>query len=177
MNNLRKSKGFPRLVSIAVTILPVMLVSACGKSSVADLSSARIGYAVEGAIAQQRGLRTAVVCPSKIPRRAGYVFTCSAQLDVGAYPVVVTETDGQGHVRYENRDPLNTLNVAKVQQAIWLSTLRQRHLRSTVTCPAEVLQQAGVTFTCTAVISGKGYRYPFAVREVDGKGHVQYLGR
>jgi hypothetical protein len=90
---------------------------------------------------------------------------------------VVTETDGQGHVRYENRDPLNTLNVAKVQQAIWLSTLRQRHLRSTVTCPAEVLQQAGVTFTCTAVISGKGYRYPFAVREVDGKGHVQYLGR
>jgi hypothetical protein len=177
MSHLHQTKCLAKLVSLAAAILSSMLVSVCGKSSTVNLSSVRIGYAVESAIAQQRGLQTTVACPSKIPQRAGYVFTCSARLDAGAYPVMVTETDAHGHVRYENPGPLSTLNVAKVQQAIWLSILRQRRLRSTVTCPAEVLQQAGVTFTCNAVISGKGYRYPFAVREVDSKGHVQYLGR
>jgi len=177
MSHLRKSRDLTRPASLAVAILSATLVCACGRSSMANLSALRIEHAVEGAIAQQRGLQTTVACPSKIPERAGYVFTCSAQLDAGAYPVMVTETDGHGHVRYENPGPLSTLNVAKVQQAIWLSILRQRRLRSTVTCPAEVLQRAGVTFTCTAVISGKGYRYPFAVHEVDDKGHVQYVGR
>lgn len=176
MRHPQKRRDFTRLASLAAAILSSILVSACGRSSMANLSAIGIEHAVESAIAQQRGLRTTVLCPSKIPQRAGYVFTCSAQLNAGAYPVMVTETDDHGHVRYENPGPLSTLNVGKVQQAIWLSIFRQRRLRSTVTCPAEVLQQAGVTFKCTAVISGRGYRYPFAVREVDNKGHVQYVG-
>ncbi len=181
MSHLNKSGGHTGLKGparvLVAAILSATLLCACGKSTMADLSARRIELAVTAAIAQQRGLRTTVTCPSKIPRIAGYAFRCSAQLDAGAYPVVVTETDGDGHVRYENPDPLSTLSVAKVQQAIWMSIFRQRRLRSTVTCPAEVLQQAGVTFTCMAVISGKGYRYPFAVSEVDSRGHVHYVGR
>jgi hypothetical protein len=176
MRHPQKTSDLTRLASLAAAILSVMFVAACGRSSMASVSAIRVEHAVENTIAQQRGLRTTVACPSRIPQRAGYVFTCNAQLDAGAYPVMVAETDDLGHVRYENPGPLSTLNIAKVQQAIWLSIFRQRSLRSTVTCPAEVLQHAGVTFTCTAVINGEGYRYPFAVRELDNTGHVQYVG-
>jgi hypothetical protein len=68
---------------------------------------------------------------------------------------------------------LVVLNIAKVESAIRASIASERHLRSTVTCPAEVLQQAGLVFTCEATINRK--RYPFTVSEVDGKGHVRYV--
>ncbi len=44
-----------------------------------------------------------------------------------------------------------------------------------VTCPAEVIQQAGVVFACTAMVNGQ--RYQFGVTELDGNGHVRYRGR
>ena len=117
-----------------------------------------------------------VACPSKIAMRAGEIFTCTARLDVGSYPVTVTEIGSNGHVRYGNTSPLRILNIAKVEHAIETSVRDERHLRATVSCPAEVLQQKGLIFRCSAVIRGGTRRYPFVVRETDEAGHVRYLG-
>ena len=105
----------------------------------------------------------------------GFAFTCTAKLDVGAYPVSVSETNARGHVSYQNQAPLAVLDVARVERAISQSIRAQRALHSTVACPAEVIQRAGIAFTCTATVAGRGY--PFAVTEVDDRGHVRYVGR
>ena len=96
------------------------------------------------------------------------------KLNVGAYPVSVTDVNSSGRVRYQNQSRLAILDIAKVEGAIRGSILSQRRLRSVVTCPAEVIQQPGVRFTCTATVGG--HRYLFEVAETDGNGHVRYLG-
>ncbi|HEV7161873.1 MAG TPA: DUF4333 domain-containing protein, partial [Solirubrobacteraceae bacterium] len=95
----------------------------------------------------------------------------------GAYPVTVTELDGSGKVSYRSSRPLIALNVARVQRAIEASIGKQRHVNARVSCPPEVLQRAGITFRCTAVIDGTSRSYPFAVSEVDNAGHVRFVGR
>jgi Domain of unknown function (DUF4333) len=172
----KRGRRARRLTVIASALLVAMLASACG-SSTPTLNSARVERAVAASILQERGLHTTVVCPPDVPRKAGRVFTCTARLDAGTYPITVTETNGSGHVRYENSQPLIALNVAKVRRAIATSISQQRGLSATVSCPAEVLQREGVQFTCTAVLSGQRQRYPFVVSEVDGKGHVRYVGQ
>lgn len=167
--------GTRRATSVTLTFLVTVCVSACG-SSAPTLSNTRVERAIVESILREHGLHTTVACPSTIPRKAGHVFTCMAELDVGTYPVKVTETNGTGHVRYESQQPLVVLNIANVQSAIATSIARQRRLSATVTCPAEVLQQAGIVFTCTSILKGKSKRYPFTVTEVDGKGHVRYVG-
>jgi hypothetical protein len=152
-----------------------MCLSACG-SSAPTLNTSKLEKAVAGSILSERALHTTVTCPSKVPQKAGHKFTCTAQLDVGSYPVSVTETNSSGHVRYEDQRPLVVLNIAKVEASIAASILRQRRLRATVKCPATVLQQDGLSFKCTALINGKGKPYPFVVTEIDGSGHVRYVG-
>jgi hypothetical protein len=95
-------------------------------------------------------------------------------VQVSSYPVSVVETTGSGHLRYENSAPLVILSIKKVQTTITESILRWRHLHATVTCPAELIQQAGVTFTCIATVGGKSYA--FAVTEIDGNHRVRYVG-
>lgn len=146
----------------------------CGRSA-QTLSTAPIERAIAQSILAQRHVHTRVDCPSTVQRKAGFIFKCTARLIVGTYPVLVTETNDNGHVRYENASRLAVLDSAKVQRAIGRSIRSQRHLHATVTCPAEVLQQAGVGFTCTATVGGRAY--PFAVTEIDADGHVRYLGR
>jgi hypothetical protein len=152
-------------------------LSGCGESA-RTLNVAKVERAIAGSILAQRHLHTAVHCPYNIPTKIGFAFTCTANLNVGTYPISVIETDGSGHVRYQNTAPLVTLDVASVEQAIRRSIYSQRHLGTTVTCPTEVIQKAGIVFTCTATTSGPagGRRYPFAVTEVDGDGHVRYVG-
>ncbi len=67
------------------------------------------------------------------------------------------------------------LDIARVELAIRQSIRAQRGLRARVVCPAEVIQKAGVLFTCTATVAGRDY--PFDVTEVDNHGHVRYVGR
>lgn len=148
-------------------------VAGCG-SSKPTLNTGPIAGVIAHSILAQRGITTTVQCPPDVPRKAAETFTCTARLDVGSYPVYVTETNSAGHVRYENPTPLVILNIAKVQSAITASILTQRHLRATVTCPPQVIQQEGVKFSCTAIVNGK--QYPFSVTEVNGSGQVRYLG-
>jgi len=151
-------------------------IAACG-SSEPKLDTARVENAVAASILAQRGLHTTVTCPSEVAIKTGASFTCNAKLDVGTYPVTVVITNSKGHVRYENRAPLVALNTEKVEHAIAASIAAQRHLTATVACPPEVLQKAGITFTCTATVSGSSKRYPFEVTQVGNNGRVKYVGR
>lgn len=162
-----------RPLAMLVTLVVCGVLSGCG-SSTPRLNTAAINRAIAGSILAQHHLHATVKCPSNTPRKTGLAFTCTASLNVGTYPIVVTETNGSGHVRYENQAPLLALNVGRVEQAIRHSIRSQRQLDSTVTCPAEVIQKTGITFTCTATVTGQNY--PFAVTELDGDGHVQYVG-
>jgi Domain of unknown function (DUF4333) len=163
-----------KLLALATALFAVTCVAACG-AGVQDLDSVTVERAIAKSILRERGLYAAVACPSKVVQKAGHAFTCTARLGIGSYPLSVTETDGSGTVRYQNANPLVVLNIAKVQHAIEASVLSQRHLHATVSCPAEVLQRAGLVFRCTAVVDGESRRYPFVVREVDNAGHVRYL--
>jgi hypothetical protein len=164
-----------KLTGAATVLLASVCVSACG-SSTRNLDSVTVERAIARSILSERGLYTTVACPSKVPQLAGRVFRCMARLDVGSYPVTVTEINGNGHVGFQDERPLVVLNVAKVQRAIEASVFDQRHLRATASCPAEVLQRAGLVFQCTAAIDGEAHRYPFVVSELDDAGHVRYVG-
>jgi|GEM_PF-1956016 len=161
--------------AVAVALVMAVVLSACGKTTT-TLNTAKTREAIAATLLTTRGLHTTVTCPSNVPQKAGHQFTCSAQLEVGSYPIVVTETNNSGHVRYGNVRPLLLLNVAKIERSIAESILRQRRLHVTVSCPAEILQEAGLNFKCTARINGKGTPYAFVVSEVDGSGHVRYVG-
>jgi hypothetical protein len=164
------------LLAFVGVLAALVTLSACGSSS-STLDTTRIQRAVAASILAQRGLHTTVSCPANIPVKLGHTFTCTAKLQVGTYPVTVTETTSKGRVRYENRRPLVALNIAKVQRAIAASILHQRNLKSTVSCPEQVLQQSGVTFTCTAVVAGNTKHFPFVVTQVNNNGRVRYEGR
>ncbi len=162
-----------RPIGLATALCMAVCLSACASSTPA-LNTSKVQQAIAGSVLSEHHLRATVACPPKVPARAGHTFTCAASLSVGSYPIRVTEINASGHVRYENPTPLAALDTTRVEAAIRQSILGQRHLRSTVACPGEVLQQAGVAFTCSATVAGRSYR--FAVTEVDGDGHVRYLG-
>jgi Domain of unknown function (DUF4333) len=148
-------------------------MSGCGSGS-STMSTAQIEKTISKTILRERGIQTAVKCPGHVQRKAGVEFVCAANLEVGSYPIAVTVTDSKGRTRFGNTAPLVILNSGKVQRAIEASILAQRHLRSSVSCPAQVLQRAGVNFACTAIVGGKSY--PFAVTETNSAGHVRYVG-
>jgi len=147
----------------------------CGGSS-PRLDTHRVERAITASILDQGQIHTTVSCPDNVPRKQGTVFTCFARLEVGVYPVRVTETNDSGHVRYGNSSPpLVVLDIDRVQRAIERSMLQQRHLHATVRCPSEVLRRAGLTFTCEAAFGGK--RHPFSVTQLDNHGGLRYAGQ
>lgn len=158
---------------LVALVLGALWLPGCGSGS-ATMSTAQIEKTISRTIVRERGIHTSVKCPPSVQRKAGVEFVCHANLTVGSYPIAVKETDSSGRTRFGNAAPLVLLDVTKVQHAIEASILAQRHLHSTVSCPAQVLQRANVDFTCTATVAGK--RYPFAVSETNAAGHVRYLG-
>jgi hypothetical protein len=163
-----------RLYGLATVALIAPVCSGCGKSA-PKLNTVTVERAVAASILTQHHLYTTVHCPPDVTRQTGVAFTCTASLNVGTYPVLVTETSDSGRVRYQNNAPLVALDIASVERAIKQSIQSQRHLEATVVCPTEVIQKAGTIFTCTAALDGR--QYPFEVTEVDGDGHVRYVGR
>jgi hypothetical protein len=163
-------------VMITATLLALAALAGCGSSaSTATLDTVKLERAIAGSILTGHHVYTLVSCPTHVPQRQGHRFACSANLSVGSYPVYVTEVNGDGHVSYRDDAPLSTLDTQRVEQSIAASINTQRRLRARVACPSEVLQQRGLAFTCTAVVGNR--RYPFAVTESDGDGHVRYVGR
>lgn len=160
---------------VAAVLIAAAFVSACG-SSTKTIARAKVERAIANSIAREHGLYANVLCPANVAQRSGYEFTCTARLQVGDYPVTVTEVDGNGNVRYESGTPLITLDVAKVQRAIETSVLSQRGVHATASCPAEVRQEQGLSFRCSASVRGSAGSYPFTVSQLDDAGHVSYVG-
>jgi hypothetical protein len=65
------------------------------------------------------------------------------------------------------------LDTVKVERSIEASIRSQRHLHSTVSCPVNIVQKAGVVFDCVATVGGR--RFSVVVTETDGNGHVVYV--
>lgn len=65
------------------------------------------------------------------------------------------------------------LNTIRVERSIEASILAQRHLSSTVSCPVNIVQKAGVVFNCEATVGRQKFRA--VVTETDNNGHVVYV--
>jgi len=65
------------------------------------------------------------------------------------------------------------LNTVRVERSIEASILAQRHLDSTVSCPVNIIQRAGVVFDCVATVRGR--QFTVVVTQTDGNGHVVYV--
>ncbi len=157
-----------------------VLVTGCGGST-PTVGTASIESAITKALLVQRGARANVTCPAKVPAQKGKVFTCYASLNVGQYPVSVTETDSKGHVKWGSKAALVILNTRDVSASIEQSVRSQRGVSATVSCPQDVLQKAGLSFICKAVVARAGSRvkagtYQFRATEADSLGHVRYVG-
>jgi hypothetical protein len=66
-----------------------------------------------------------------------------------------------------------TLNTRQTKESIEETLLKKRHLRATVTCPAEVVKQAGVIFDCVAT-TPTGAKTTFHVTVKNNRGFVEY---
>lgn len=74
------------------------------------------------------------------------------------------------------------VDTAQVARSIEQSILAQRHLRSTVVCPAVVPAEAGRTFECVATTRSikkpvHAVKTPFVVTVQNKKGGVTYVGK
>lgn len=68
--------------------------------------------------------------------------------------------------------PKIDLSTPRVERAIELSILSERHVHAKVVCPKVVPQEKGHNFTCIATV-GKTTT-PFAVTQQNGSGYVTY---
>jgi hypothetical protein len=174
---LTGDRGWRRLRACALVLaalVPVTALGACGSSS-QSVSTEDVQRTIAAAMLRERGIHATVSCPPRVSGSVGTAFTCVAHLQVGTYPLAARVTSSSGQVHYGSSAPLVILDIARVQGAIARSIAAQRRLRATVRCPAEVLQQQGVRFTCEARAAGRSY--PFEVVQTDAHGHVRYVGR
>jgi hypothetical protein len=156
---------------LGLLVAAASVMAACG-SSTATLSAPTVERAIATSVLAQHNLHVTVTCPTNIQSKAGTHFVCAARLDVGAYPVPGVVTNDHGHVIYANSAPLVVLDMPHVEAAISRSILAQRGVHAHVQCPAEVLQQADLRFTCKATFAGASH--VFIVVERDGSGRVRY---
>lgn len=164
----------PARVAAAVALATLML-TACGSNTLATLNTTQLARAIEQSIFERQGIRTAVSCPPRPPQKAGYKFVCAARLAVGSYAVDAVEIDARGRVRYTGATPLGVLDSHVIERAIERDVRGRHGLAMTVACPAPVLEEAGLAFTCTAR-SRRGHD-PFVVTEMNGSGSVRVVGR
>ena len=175
-----------RTIRVAVTAasagLACAAIAACGASTLAKtIAVVPLERSIARSVLTQQHVNVKVSCPPGVREKAGGTFSCYALLQVGRYRITVSQVDGRGDLRWHARQPLTLLNTLEVERRIALSIRAQRKVAAKVTCPTQVLQAAGVRFTCTAKTPGsrtvKAGSYPFEVTEVNNSGYVTYIGR
>lgn len=176
----RFTRRTARLIGAALLSAVVCLaVAACGSSAPKKINRIALERSIARSILVQHHLSTKVSCPANVSELSGGHFSCYALLQVGRYRVPVTQVNGRGDVSWHARQPIVLLNIVRVKKAIETSIVKQRKVRAKVTCPAQVLQAAGLRFTCLATTHGgrkvRAGSYPFRVTETDGAGHVAYI--
>jgi Fe-S oxidoreductase len=184
-HNMPRSKPMPRraprLIVVALaSAVACVAVAACGSSTpTKKLNNATIASSIARSILVEHHLGTKVTCPANVAEQQGTNFNCYAKLDVGRYRVPVTQVNSRGDVKWHTTQPITVLNIVRVERAIASSIKKQRKVRAKVRCPKQVLQAAGLKFTCIATTRGgkkvHAGRYPFRVTETDSAGHVTYI--
>lgn len=90
-----------RTLSVTAALL-ASATAACGSTDVPTiLDTEKVERAIERSSIAQRGLRPRVSCPAGVYQKDGSVFSCTALLRGKGTRFVVTQTDGDGNVRYE----------------------------------------------------------------------------
>jgi hypothetical protein len=91
-----------RSLVAGVLVTASLAVAACGASeSSTILNTEKIERAIEQSSLAQRGTHAQVSCPSGVPQKKGWVFSCTALTGRSSTRFVVTELDDSGHVHYE----------------------------------------------------------------------------
>ena len=72
-------------------------------ASLVVLDTAKVAGAIEAAVLSQRKLHAQVTCPARVLQKKGVYFTCIATAGGVSHPFRVLETDGSGHVRFNER--------------------------------------------------------------------------
>jgi Domain of unknown function (DUF4333) len=111
---LRRDSGYlPRMKRTSLWLVLAFLAGAGAMALVAVvaglwnetshpviLDTERVERAIEASILAQRHLASSVSCPDNVVQKTGVVFSCQATVSGRVFSVVVTETDGNGHVTY-----------------------------------------------------------------------------
>lgn len=71
-----------------------------GTATPVILNTDKVERSIQASILSQRHLSSTVSCPVNIIQKSGVVFDCVATVGRRRFTVVVTETDGRGHVVY-----------------------------------------------------------------------------
>jgi hypothetical protein len=97
--------GSPRRsIAVAVILAASLAAAACGSSgSPTILNTEKVERAIESSALTQRRAHAAVSCPSGVPQKMGFVFSCTAIVGHVSTQFVVTELDGSGDVHYVAR--------------------------------------------------------------------------
>ena len=160
----------------AVGLLTGGLLAGCGGSGPTTLNPARVEQSIAASILAQRGIHAQVACPSGVPVAARQTFRCVAEVGVRNTTFFVTESDSAGHVTYVGvGSAAPALDSRTIASAIAHSILTERGVHATVSCPAGIPMQQGLSFVCIAHRPG-GATY-FDVEQVNGRGGVTYRAR
>lgn len=172
------SRGARLAGAAVITVLAGVAIAGCGSSS-HKLNRVALERSIARSILAEHHISTKVLCPANVTEHKGGHFKCYAFLEVGRYTVPVTQVDSHGNVRWHSQQPITLLSTVKVEHAIASSIKKQRKVKAKVSCPAQVLQAAGLRFTCVATTRGSkkvaAGRYPFKVTETNSAGNVTYI--
>ena len=75
-------------------------MAGCGSSAPTVLNTEKVERAIEASSLAQRGIEPRVSCPSGVRQAKGRTFSCSAVVKRTTTKFVVSQLDGDGHVRY-----------------------------------------------------------------------------
>ena len=88
------------LIAAAAGVVALALAGCGGSDKPRILDTERVERAIERTVLEKRKIQTMVSCPSGIERKKGKKFRCIAVYKGGRAPVLVTQTDDRGSVRY-----------------------------------------------------------------------------
>ncbi len=152
-----------RLLPFALAVL-----AACDH----QLDLGRVKTSIRDELSRQTGATVrAIVCPDAVEVRAAEAFVCTAEIDSGSVPVLVTQIDVRGNVKWELRE--SVLQIAELEKQIAIGVRQQQRLDAQIDCgPRFRPAHPGDTFVCSAKASGRELKV--TARVADTKGTVNW---
>jgi hypothetical protein len=114
---------------------------------------------IERFIQRKNHVRARVTCPAHVKAQKGGRYRCYAHLAVGVVPVLVTQRDDNGNVHIDVADR-HLVPIGRLKRFIADGIRAQNpdltdpKIPVVVRCPATVVEQRGLSFTCRATLAG-----------------------